>query len=243
MKPPRLTTLALLLALASPWSGQAQIKNGDFDTWTTGESIQNWAEGWTADAPQVRAPSLTGDSGHSAIISNSHFISQKLSPKNPRDFQLSLVVAVLESDVKGYEQPFVLSLDSKTPDGKTFVWMHLRLDRLMLTDPLRLRARGSVDWSEPIGGAAAITGVSYDETTNTFLRPKAYQLTLTYSGTTDTYSVAIGPVGRPLTPATGLKFYRAPSSPAGLTGIMLWAYNRGFAVDRVTLTSPAPKTP
>ncbi len=139
-------------------------------------------------------------------------------------------------DVPAFSQSLILNIyQSSSLVASAEAWICLRVQTNKASAmPFGIAALDGTEWRNLTEAVITPSVLSGDRTA--FASVSVYEMAVSYSASSNTYSISYGPAGGKMKEIPSLSYFRNPSDKNGLTGLQFYSNDNGFALDDVIVT-------
>lgn len=219
------------LAVTACFAEDNLLLNGAFESWESGVPV-DWSTNNVAGITQVQGLG----SGNAALVMANSDLRQLVSGSS-KNFTIKFLFTVNQSpDVSAFSQSLVLSIyqtSSLMASGEA--WISIRVQTNKASEmPFSIAAFDGSEWRTLT--EAVITPSILSDDQRSLASASVYEMAVSYSASSNTYSISYGPMGGKMKEISSLSFFRNPTTKDGLVGLQFYSNDNGFALDDVVVT-------
>lgn len=219
------------LAVTACFAEDNLLLNGAFESWENGVPV-DWSTNNVAGITQVQGLG----SGNAALVMANSDLRQLVSGSS-KNFTIKFLFTVNQSpDVSAFSQSLVLSIyqtSSLMASGEAWISIRVQTNKASVM-PFSIAAFDGSEWRNLTEAVIAPSILSDDQ--SSFASASVYEMAVSYSASSNTYSISYGPVGGKMKEISSLSFFRNPTTKGGLVGLQFYSNDNGFALDDVVVT-------
>ncbi len=207
------------------------LLNGAFESWESGTPV-DWSTNNAAKVTQVKGLG----SGSAALVTETADLRQAVSG-SPKSYTIKFLFTVNQSpDVPTFSQSLILNIyQTSSLMASAEAWISIRVQTNKASAmPFSIAALDGAEWqnvTEPV-----LTPSVLSDDRSTFASASVYEMAVSYSASSNTYSISYGPAGGKMKEIPSLGYFRNPTDKNGLIGLQFYSNDNGFALDDVVVT-------